>query len=102
MILHLALFTWTDEVTDDDVAALTAALQAMAGQIPELASYECGPALRLRPGADYGVAALVADEAALAAYLDSEAHARVYREHLGRMIATRSAVQIEVPETARP
>lgn len=103
MILHLALFTWKKEVTDDAVAALTAALQAMVGQVPELVSYECGPNLRLRPGgADYGVAALVEDEAGLTAYLDSDAHAEVYREHLGRMIDTRSAVQLSVPETARP
>ena len=101
MILHLALFTWKEEVTDDDVAGLTAALRAMAGQIPELVSYECGPNLRLRPGADYAVAALVADEAALAAYIDSDAHAEVYRQHLSRMIATRAAAQLPVPETAR-
>lgn len=101
MILHLALFTWKEEVTDDDVTALTAALRAMAAQIPELVSYECGPNLRLRPGADYAVAALVADEAALAAYLDSDAHGEVYRQHLGRMIDTRAAAQLPVAETAR-
>ncbi len=100
MILHLALFTWQPEVTADDVAGLTAALEEMAEKVPELAAYRCGENLRLRPGADYAVAALVADEAALAAYLDSEAHAEVYRLHLSRMIATRSAAQLPVPDTA--
>ncbi|CAN5461360.1 hypothetical protein BH09ACT4_BH09ACT4_13430 [soil metagenome] len=95
MILHLASFRWKDDVTPADVAALTDALRAMAAEIPELRSYECGENLRLRPGgADYGVAAIVDDEAGLSAYLDSAPHERVYEQHLGKMIAERSAVQL--------
>ena len=97
MILHLAAFRWKDDVTAQDVADLTDALQAMAAGIPELRSYRCGESLRLRPGgADYGVAAIVDDEAGLSAYLDSPAHADVYERLLGRMIAERSAVQLPV------
>lgn len=97
MILHLATFRWTDDVTVDDVKKLTAGLTAMAADIPELRSYRCGPNLRLRPStADYGVAAVVDDEDALAAYLDSPAHAAVYEQLLGRMTAERSAVQMPV------
>lgn len=99
MILHLAAFTWKPEVTAADVEALTAALRAMAGGIPELVSYEAGENLRLRPGgADYAVAALVADQAGLDAYLDSAAHAEVYEKHLGRMLESRMAAQLPVPE----
>lgn len=101
MILHIATFRWKDDVTPADVADLTTSLRAMAAGIPELASYECGESLRLRPGgADYGVAAIVADEAALSAYLDSAAHAEVYERLLGRMIAERAAVQLTVDEGA--
>src|SRR3546814_613205 len=101
MILHLAAFRWKDDVTPADVAALTEALRAMAAAIPELRSYECGESLRLRPGgADYGVAAIVDDEAGLSAYLDSAAHVEVYDKHLGRMIAERSAVQLPLGEGA--
>ena len=97
MILHLAAFTWKDDVTADDVAALTTALRDMADGIPELKFYECGESLRLRPnGADFGVAAVVEDEAGLSAYLDSGAHAAVYENLLGRMIASRLAVQLPV------
>ncbi len=72
MILHLAAFRWKDDVTDQDVADLTEQLTAMAAAIPALRSYECGESLRLRPGgADFGVAAIVEDEAGLSAYLDS-------------------------------
>ena len=101
MILHLATFRWKDDVTDQDVADLTAKLLEMAAAIPELRSYRCGESLRLRPGsADFGVAAIVDDEAGLSAYLDSAAHQAVYDQLLGRMIAERAAVQLDVPSSA--
>ncbi len=97
MILHLAMFTWKDSVTDDDVTALTAALTEMSRGIPELKSYVAGSNLRVRPSAaDYAVAALVDDEASLAAYLDHPAHKAVYEAHLGWMIAERHAAQLPV------
>ncbi|GAA2244018.1 Dabb family protein [Herbiconiux moechotypicola] len=99
MILHLAAFRWKDDVTDDDVAALTAALSEMAVGIPEIRSYTAGANLHLRPaGADYGVAAVLDDAAGLDAYLDHPAHLAVYEKHLGRMIAERSAVQLPIEE----
>ena len=103
MILHLAAFTWKDDVTADDIAELTSQLRDMAAQIPELRSYHCGPNLRVRPSpADFGVAAVVDDERALEAYLDSPAHAAVYERLLGRMIADRVAVQLDVGADAGP
>lgn len=102
MILHLAAFTWKAEVTPGDVAELTSALEAMAAGIPELVAYRCGENLRLRPGgADYAVAAIVADQAGLDAYLDSPAHHAVYENFLGRMLESRMAAQLPVPEDAR-
>jgi hypothetical protein len=102
VILHLAAFTWKEGVSADQVAALTSDLEAMAGGIAELVSYRCGENLRLRPGgADYAVAAIVADQAGLDAYLDSAAHAAVYENHLGSMLASRMAAQLPVPEDAR-
>ena len=100
MILHLATFVWNDDVTAADVADLTAQLTEMAAGIPELRSYRCGESLRLRLGADFGVAAIVDDEAGLSSYLDSAAHKLVYERLLGRMIAQRGAVQLDVPEGA--
>jgi len=95
MILHLASFRWADGVTDDDVARLTTALTAMAAQIPELRSYVAGPNLHLRPGGmDYAVAAVVDDEAGLHTYLDHPAHAQVYADLMGDMLAERAAAQL--------
>jgi hypothetical protein len=97
MILHLALFTWRDDVTPDDVARLTTELTAMAAQIPSLRRYDCGENLRLRPSpADYAVAAVVDDADGLSAYLDSEPHRLVYERLLGRMIAERQSAQLEL------
>lgn len=101
MILHLVAFTWKEGVSADQVAALTSALEEMADGIPELVSYRCGVNLRLRPGADYAVAAIVRDEAGLTAYLDSPAHAAVYENHMGKMLESRMAAQLPVPEDAR-
>lgn len=101
MILHIATFRWKDDVTEADVTELTASLMRMAAEIPELRSYVVGPNLHLRPGgADYGVAAIVDDDAGLDAYLDHPAHKAVYDQALGRMIAERSAVQLPVSEGA--
>jgi len=100
VILHIASFRWKDEVAAGDVTDVTAALREMAAGIPELRSYVCGENLRVRPGVDFGVAALVDDETALVAYLDSPAHKDVYDRFLSWMIADRSAVQLWVDEGA--
>jgi hypothetical protein len=97
MILHLALFTWREDVSSDDVSELTRQLTGMAAGIPELRSYRCGQNLHLRPSAaDYAVAAVVDDGEGLAAYLDSDAHKAVYDGLLGRMIADRQAAQLDI------
>src|SRR5690606_14331504 len=47
MIMHIASFRWRDDVTAEDVAALTEALTTMAEGIPALRSYLCGENLHL-------------------------------------------------------
>ena len=95
MILHVVTFTWNEGVTDEQVAEVTAGLRALPAMIPELRRYDAGPDLGLTPGnADFGVSALVDDEAGLRAYHDHPVH----QEIVGRMrpmIAQRSAAQIE-------
>jgi Stress responsive A/B Barrel Domain len=95
MILHVVVFTWQEHVTEAQVAEITAALRALPPQIPELQRYDAGPDLGLNPNTgDYGVVALVADEAGLRAYLDHPAHQATVRDLIAPNVAQRSAVQI--------
>ncbi len=96
-VLHIASFTWKPDVTDADIEAVTAALYEMRAQIPEILSYVAARNLHLRPGgADYGVAAIVADQAGLDAYLDHPLHLAAYEKYLGWMIDVRSAAQLPI------
>ena len=99
MILHIASFRWKPEVTPSDVTGLTDALNDMRTKIPEILSYAAGANLHLRPGgADYAVAAILADPAGLDTYLDHPDHKAVYDRYLGWMIAERSAAQLPISE----
>jgi hypothetical protein len=93
-MLHVALFTWHDHVTPDQVAEITIGLRALPEQIDALERYDVGPDLGLNPGtADFGVVAQVADEDGLRAYLEHPAHKAVTSK-MKHMIATRTAVQL--------
>ena len=97
MILHSVAFTWNDDVSAADIDGVTDALLAMAAALPMLRFYSCGKNLRVRPSsADFAVVAVVDDEQALAAYLDSDEHAVVQRDWLGRMIKDRVAFQLPI------
>jgi len=101
VIVHLASFVWKEGTTPEQVAGVTAALYDMAKSVPELRFYLCGENLRLRPGgADFGVLAMVDDQTGLDAYLDSDAHAEVYRQFLSVMIETRQAAQLQTDALA--
>lgn len=99
MIMHVATFTWRPEATNDDIVAINEALTSLPDLIPELISYNFGPDLGLREGnADFAVVAVLESPETLAGYLDHPEHVRVLNEFIRPLIATRQAVQIEVPE----
>lgn len=101
MIAHLVAFTFKPDVTQEQIAGLTATLTAMGAELPSVKAYVAGPNLHLRPkGADYGVLAVVEDQAGLDAYLDSPQHQQAFTDFLGPMTQTRMAVQIPVDATA--
>ncbi len=98
MIMHLVTFTWRPDVTNDDVVAVIEGLTSLQAQIPELLSYSFGPDLGLREGnADFAVAAVLDSPESLPAYLDHPEHVRILKEFIAPLIASRQAVQIEVP-----
>ena len=56
MIKHIALFTFTDEATDEDVVAMESALAGLPAAIAEIRSYAIGRDLGLGGGNyDYAV-----------------------------------------------
>ncbi|MDQ3475588.1 MAG: Dabb family protein [Actinomycetota bacterium] len=98
VILHLVTFSWRPDVTNDDVVAVIEGLGSLPAQIPELLSYRFGPDLGLREGnADFAVAAVLESPDTLPAYLDHPEHQRIATEFIAPLVATRQAVQIELP-----
>lgn len=101
--MHLVTFSWRAEVTNDDVLAVIEGLSSLPDQIPELLSYNFGPDLGLREGnSDFAVAAVLDTPETLAGYLDHPEHVRIIKEFIGPLIATRQAVQIELPRDSAP
>lgn len=99
--MHLVTFTWRPGVTNDDVVAINEALSSLPGQIPELLLYRFGPDLGLRDNnADYAVVGVLENPESLPAYLDNPEHLRILEELIAPLIATRQAVQIELPADA--
>jgi Stress responsive A/B Barrel Domain len=96
MIAHVVTFVFNPETGPDDVAEVTALLDALPGQIEVLQDYRHGPDLGLTAGnGDFAIVATVADEAGLRAYAEHPAHVEVVTL-LRAMAASRTAVQIAV------
>lgn len=103
MIAHLAVFTFSPEMTEERAAALAVELRAMAAGLPSIKHYSAGPNLRMRPGgADFGVVAVLEDQAAIDAFLDSPEHVNLVAKSMTPWVLTRNAVQIELPEDWSP
>jgi hypothetical protein len=95
MIMHLALFTWREGTTREDIARVEAELGRMPALVPALQGYHFGANLGLRPStADFAVCAVIS-QAELSTYLDHPEHLRVVREVIAPLLASRTAVQIE-------
>lgn len=103
MIAHVAVFTFGPEMTQGRAELLAVELRAMALRIPSIKRYTAGPNLRLRPGgADFGVVAILEDQAGVDAYLDSPDHVDLVATSIAPFLVQRQAVQIEVPEDWAP
>lgn len=94
MIRHVVVFRWNDTVTDGSLAALSAALDALPGEIEQLVAYRHGPDLGLADtNYDYALVADVASTDDFEAYRDHPAHRALIAEHIAPHVADRVAVQ---------
>ncbi len=90
-------FTFRDGVTADQVRALTTALQALPGQIPEIRDYRFGPDLAVNDGNHhYAVVADFDSVDGYLAYRDHPAHQALIAEHIRPIVASRAAVQLAI------
>lgn len=98
MIRHVVVFTWNDDTRPEQVEALSDALGALAEAIPGIRRYEFGPDVGLNDqNAQFAVVADLDDVGAFVTYRDHPAHQAVIAEHISPIVASRSAVQYEVP-----
>jgi hypothetical protein len=94
MIMHVAVFTWREGTTPEDIAKVEAALAGMPSVVPALQEYYFGADLGVRPGtADFAVIAVL-EQAELNSYLDHPEHQRVVREVISPLLSTRTALQL--------
>ncbi|MFM8237458.1 MAG: Dabb family protein [Actinomycetota bacterium] len=97
MIRHLALLTFAEATTDEQVRAIESALAGLPGRIPELVAYTFGRDLAIDAGnASFAVVAEVADEEGYAAYRDHPEHQRIIAELIRPVLAARSAIQVRI------
>ncbi|MHB1164126.1 MAG: Dabb family protein [Candidatus Nanopelagicales bacterium] len=95
-VLHVAMFRWTDVVTDQHVDVFCDALTSMRATLPMLLSYRFGRDLGLREGNfDFGVVAELTSAEQVDAYLDHPHHLELIEDYVSWMVAVRTAVQID-------
>ena len=96
MIRHVVMFRWNDSVTDEQVVAMSAALDALPAAIPEIVTYRHGRDLALAPtNFQYSINADFASVADFAVYRDHPEHQQFIAEHITGRVADRAAVQFE-------
>jgi len=97
MIRHVVMFRWNDTVTQDQLVAMSAALDALPAVIPEIATYRHGPDLGLAPtNYDYTVVGDFASVDDFTTYRDHPEHRRFIADHITGRVADRVAVQHEI------
>ena len=94
MIRHVSLLTWVDDVSPEQIQAVTDGLRPLPSLIPELRDYRVGPDL----GIDDGTASFVVigdfdDADGYRAYRDHPAHRAVGVDHILPILAARRAAQ---------
>jgi hypothetical protein len=97
MIRHIAVFRWNEGVTDEQIHDVGAALDSVAARIDAARSYTHGPNVQPATGRwDYGIVADFDDLEGWRSYDEHPDHARVRRDVIGPLAASRTNLQIDV------
>jgi endonuclease/exonuclease/phosphatase family metal-dependent hydrolase len=99
MIRHIAMFTWADDTTDEQVASIAGALEALPAIIPEIVRYTVGANLALTEGnADFVVVGDFASEEDYRTYASHPAHVAVSNDHIKPVLGTMKRIQIVIAD----
>lgn len=97
MIRHVVLFTWTEDATDEQKAAVAPELRKLPAAIPQIRSYTVGPDAGITPGGhDFAVVADFDSVADFETYRDHPLHQAVIAERIKPIMATRAAAQLSL------
>jgi hypothetical protein len=97
MIRHVVLFSWNDDVDDDHVERVAAALDGLVDAIPEIRSYRHGRDVGLNAGNhDYVVVGDFDSPADYLVYRDHPVHQAFIADLIVGRIASRAAIQYEL------
>ena len=97
MFRHVVMFTWSDDVDDGHVAAVSAALDGLSAAIPEIVAYRHGPDAGLSDGNhDYVVVGDFESADDYVTYRDAPVHTDFIRDLIAGRVASRAAVQYAV------
>ncbi|MCX7619608.1 MAG: Dabb family protein [Acidimicrobiales bacterium] len=96
MFCHVALFRWNDGVTDEQIAAVEAALAELPSRIQSLRGYRFGRDAGINDGNyDFAVVADFDDPDGYRAYRDHPAHRALLADRIQPILAARAAVQFD-------
>lgn len=102
MIKHIALFTFTDETTEEDILAMENALAGLPSAIAEIKSYSVGRDLGLSGETyDYAVIGEFDSPQTFASYASDPAHIRVLDMYVKPFLEDAVRIQIDVSQQAR-
>ncbi len=97
MFRHVVMFSWTDDVDEAHITAVSAALDTLPGKIDVLREYRHGPDVGISDGNfDYVLVADLDNADDFATYRDHPEHVAVIKQVFAGRIDQRAAVQYEV------
>ena len=103
MFRHVVMVRFTDEMTDDDKAALRAGLARLPDVISGIRTYRFGDDVGINEGNfDFVVTADFDDVQGYLAYRDHPEHQELVKGLLAPLVAKRASVQFEWPAALPP
>ena len=100
MIKHIVLLTWKENVSQEQINAVTAGFRSLGEEIEEVVGYEFGQDAQIFKGnADYALVAEFQNESDLRAYVVHPRHQELLAKVTGPLLKSFQSVQFNVDQT---